>query len=170
MSQKIERVVLPGTYDPVTMGHLDVVQRSVLLFPKVIVAVAASKGKHGTGTTFSLEARVEMVRESLDELKIEGVEVLPFEGLLVNFCQEVGAGAVVKGLRSITDFEYELQQADLNARLAPDLESVFVMASPTYGYLSSSIVRELASLKASVDNLVPQCVAARLAEHYASEA
>ena len=166
MAQQIEHVVLPGTYDPVTLGHVDVMRRAARLFPRVTVGVAASRGKRGVGTAFSLEERVDMIRDSLDELGVEGIEVLPFEGLLVDFCRSVGAGGVVKGLRAITDFEFELQQADLNAHLAPDIESVFVMASPSYGYLSSSIVRELASLNSAVDGLVTTCVARKLAEHF----
>lgn len=167
MSQPINHVVLPGTYDPVTLGHVDVMRRAARLFPRVTVGVAASRGKRGVGTTFSLEERVDMIRASLVELGVEGIEVLPFEGLLVDFCRSVGAGGVVKGLRAMTDFEFELQQADLNAHLAPDIESVFVMASPSYGYLSSSIVRELASLNSPVDGLVTACVAKRLVEHFA---
>lgn len=163
---ELTHVVLPGTYDPITLGHLDVVARACRLFGKVTVGVAASRSKHGVGTAFTLDERVEMIREALIEKGIEGVDVRPFEGLLVDFCREVGASGVVKGLRAMTDFEYELQQADLNAHLAPDLESVFVMASPAYGYVSSSIVRELASLGSEVDGLVPACVAKRLAEHY----
>ena len=166
MAQQIEHVVLPGTYDPVTLGHVDVMRRPARLFPRVTVGVAASRGKRGVGTAFSLEERVDMIRDSLDELGVEGIEVLPFEGLLVDFCRSVGAGGVVKGLRAMTDFEFELQQADLNAHLAPDIESVFVMASPSYGYLSSSIVRELASLNSAVDGLVTTCVAHKLAEHF----
>lgn len=166
MSEKITHVVLPGTYDPVTLGHLDVIRRAARLFPRVTVGVAASRSKRGVGTVFSLGERVSMIEESLEECGIEGVEVLPFEGLLVDFCNEVGAGGVVKGLRAMTDFEVELQQADLNANLAPDLESVFVMASPKYGYVSSSIVRELASLNATFESMVSACVARRLAEHY----
>ena len=166
MAQQIEHVVLPGTYDPVTLGHVDVMRRAARLFPRVTVGVAASRGKRGVGTAFSLEERVDMIRDSLDELGVEGIEVLPFEGLLVDFCRSVGAGGVVKGLRAMTDFEFELQQADLNAHLAPDIESVFVMASPSYGYLSSSIVRELASLNSAVDGLVTTCVARKLAEHF----
>ena len=166
MAQQIEHVVLPGTYDPVTLGHVDVMRRAARLFPRVTVGVAASRGKRGVGTAFSLEERVDMIRDSLDELGVEGIEVLPFEGLLVDFCRSVGAGGVVKGLRALTDFEFELQQADLNAHLAPDIESVFVMASPSYGYLSSSIVRELASLNSAVDGLVTTCVAHKLAEHF----
>ena len=166
MNSKMTHVVLPGTYDPITLGHLDVVARSCKLFGKVTVGVAASRMKHGVGTAFTLDERVDMIREALLERGIEGVDVLPFEGLLVDFCRSVGAQGVVKGLRAMTDFEYELQQADLNAHLAPDLESVFVMASPAFGYVSSSIVRELASLGSPVDGLVPECIARRLADHF----
>jgi pantetheine-phosphate adenylyltransferase len=166
MTQSISHVVLPGTYDPVTLGHVDVIRRASRLFSRVTVGVAASRSNRGVGTVFTLDQRVAMIEESLLEQGIEGVDVRPFEGLLVDFCREVGAGGVVKGLRAMTDFEYELQQADLNAHLAPDIESVFVMASPAFGYVSSSIVRELASLGSGVDTLVPQCVARRLANHY----
>lgn len=166
MTRSVSHVVLPGTYDPVTLGHVDVIRRAARLFPQVTVGVAASRLKRGVGTAFLLEERVRMIEEALREQGIEGVEVRPFEGLLVDFCREVGAGGVVKGLRAMTDFEYELAQADLNAHLAPDLESVFVMASPEYGYVSSSIVRELASLGSSVDSLVPACVARHLREHF----
>ena len=123
------------------------------------VAVAASLGKNGTGPKFTLDERVELARQALaDEGVSEGVDVRPLTGLLVDFCHEIGAGAVVKGLRAMTDFEYELQQADLNSRLAPDVESIFVMSSPEYGYVSSSIVRQLAGLGADVSMLVPPCV------------
>jgi pantetheine-phosphate adenylyltransferase len=166
MTQSISHVVLPGTYDPVTLGHVDVIRRASRLFSRVTVGVAASRSKRGVGTVFTLDQRVAMIEESLLEQGIEGVDVRPFEGLLVDFCREVGAGGVVKGLRAMTDFEYELQQADLNAHLAPDLESVFVMASPSYGYVSSSIVRELASLGSPVDGLVPKCVARHLCDRY----
>ena len=166
MNSEYAHVVLPGTYDPITLGHMDVVLRARRLFGKVTVAVAASRTKRGVGTAFTLDERVQMIREALALEGAEDVDVCPFEGLLVDFCHEVGASGVVKGLRAMTDFEYELQQADLNAHLAPDLESVFVMASPQYGYVSSSIVRELATLGTSVDSLVPPNVAKRLAEHY----
>ena len=164
----ITHVVVPGTFDPVTLGHIDVIRRTRRLFPKVSVAVAASVNKNGKGTTFTLDERVEMIREALS---IEGlpddIEVMPFTGLLVEFCKEIGAGGVVKGLRAMTDFEYELQQADLNSHLSPDLESVFVMSNPKYGYVSSSIVREIASMGSDVSILVPSNVDRRLREHYA---
>ena len=166
----ITHVVVPGTFDPVTFGHLDVIRRARRLFPRVTVAVAASANKHGRGTTFTLEERVDMIREAIE---LEGlpadIEVEPFTGLLVSFCAKIGAGGVVKGLRAMTDFEYELQQADLNSHMAPDLESVFVMSNPEFGYVSSSIVREIAAMGSDVDILVPANVAARLRERYASD-
>ncbi len=163
----ITHVVVPGTFDPVTYGHLDVIRRTRKLFPRVTVAVAASVNKHGRGTTFTLEERVEMIREAItDEGLPNDIEVASFTGLLVNFCKELGAGGVVKGLRAMTDFEYELQQADLNSHLAPEIESIFVMSNPEYGYVSSSIVREIASMGSDVSILVPSNVDARLREHY----
>ena len=165
----IEHVVVPGTFDPVTFGHLDVIRRARRLFPRVTVGVAASVGKNGVGPTFSRDERVRMLLEALELEGIsERVDVRPFSGLLVAFCQEVGAGGVVKGLRAMTDFEYELQQADLNSQLAPQMESIFVMSNPKYGYVSSSIVRELASLGSDVSFLVPKNVAAELARHFSA--
>ena len=159
----IKHVVVPGTFDPVTYGHLDVIARSRKMFPRVTVAVAASVNKNGNGTQFSLDERVEMVRESLRELNIEdGIDVVPFTGLLMDLCQQLGAGGVVKGLRATTDFEYELQQADLNFHLAPEVESIFVMSSPKSSYLSSSVVRELAAMGGDVSFLVPPNVRIRL--------
>ena len=149
---RVEHVVVPGTFDPITYGHIDVVRRARRIAGRVTVAVAASLGKNGTGPTFSIDERVALAREAL----------APLTGLLVDFCHEVGAGAVVKGLRAMTDFEYELQQADLNFRLAPDVESIFVMSNPSYGYVSSSIVRELAGLGSDVSMLVPPCVVEKL--------
>ena len=159
----IKHVVVPGTFDPVTYGHLDVIARSRKMFPRVTVAVAASVNKNGNGTQFSLDERVEMVRESLRELNIEdGIDVVPFTGLLMDLCQQLGAGGVVKGLRATTDFEYELQQADLNFHLAPEVESIFVMSSPKCSYISSSVVRELAAMGGDVSFLVPPNVRIRL--------
>ena len=156
---RIEHVVVPGTFDPITYGHIDVVRRARRIAGRVTVAVAASLGKNGTGPKVTLDERVELARRALaDEGVSEGVDVRPLTGLLVDFCHEIGAGAVVKGLRAMTDFEYELQQADLNSRLAQDVESIFVMSSPEYGYVSSSIVRQLAGLGADVSMLVPPCV------------
>ncbi len=163
----ITHVVVPGTFDPVTLGHVDVIRRTRRLFPRVTVAVAASVNKRGQGTTFTLDERVEMIREALALEGLPGdVDVAPFTGLLVAFAHEIGAGGIVKGLRAMTDFEYELQQADLNSHLSPDLESVFVMSSPQYGYVSSSIVREIASMGSDVSTLVPANVNERLRARY----
>ena len=165
-SPDIRHLVVPGTFDPVTYGHLDVIRRARMLCGKVTVAVAASVGKNGSGPSFSLDERVEMLEEALREVDLPDVEGRSFTGLLMDFCHEVGAQAVVKGLRAATDFEYELQQADLNCRIAPDIESIFVMSNPEYGYVSSSIVRELANFGADVHLLVPPSVERRLTEHF----
>ncbi|OUP10123.1 pantetheine-phosphate adenylyltransferase [Collinsella sp. An2] len=163
--QHIDHVLVPGTFDPITFGHIDVVRRARRLFPHVTVAVAESLGKNGTGPTFSLQDRVSLATTAL--AGIDGVEVRPFTGLLVDFAHEVGAGAVVKGLRAMTDFEYELQQADLNYRLDPEVESIFVMSSPQYGYLSSSVVRQIASFGGDVSEFVPDNVVKALKERFA---
>ncbi|MBM6756365.1 pantetheine-phosphate adenylyltransferase [Collinsella tanakaei] len=168
MISNIEHALVPGTFDPITFGHIDVVRRARRLFPYVTVAVAESIGKNGVGTTFSLEERVELAREALSG--IDGVEVRPFCGLLVDFAREVGAGALVKGLRAMTDFEYELQQADLNYRLDAELESIFVMSAPQYGYISSSVVRQISSFGGDVSSLVPQNVADALRDHFSDAA
>ncbi len=164
MPDPIKRVLVPGTFDPITFGHVDVIRRARRICPSVVVAVAESLGKNGVGTTFTLEERVELARRALGG--IDGVEVKPFTGLLVDFAHAQGAGAVVKGLRAMTDFEYELQQADLNYRLDSDLESIFVMSSPEYGYISSSIVRQIASFGGDVSEFVPPCVGAALKRRF----
>lgn len=169
MADRIEHVLVPGTFDPITFGHVDVVRRASRICPRVTVAVAASLGKNGVGTTFTLDERVELAREALSSYgDLSRVEVRPFTGLLVDFAREVGAGAVVKGLRAMTDFEYELQQADLNYRLDAELESIFVMSSPQYGYLSSSVVRQIASFGGDVSEFVPENVVRALKRRFAS--
>lgn len=166
MTAIIEHALVPGTFDPITFGHIDVVRRARRIFPRVTVAVAASIGKRG-GTTFTLDERVALVREALAATPgTEDVAVLPMTGLLVDFAREQEAGAVVKGLRAMTDFEYELQQADLNFRLDADLESIFVMSAPRYGYLSSSVVRQIASFGGDVSEFVPPAVVAALRERF----
>lgn len=155
---KIECVVVPGTFDPITLGHLDVMVRAYKMFPKVCVGVASSVQKNGVGTSFSLSERVSMIEESLADIGINDIEVYAFEGLLVDFCKQHKAQGVVKGLRAMTDFEYELQQADLNWRMDPSIESIFVMSNPTYSYVSSSVVREISAMGADVSQLVPACV------------
>ena len=156
------RALPPGTFDPITSGHLDVITRASQLMDEVIVAVAASERKN---PLFSLEKRVQMVRQATAHLP--NVTVQPFSGLLVDFAREVGAECVVKGLRAITDFEYEFQMTALNYQLDEELETVFIMSPPQYMYLSSSIVREIASLKGDVSGFVPPCVKEALEEKFA---
>ena len=156
----MHRVLVPGTFDPITLGHLDVIRRASDMFDEVIVGVAASTGKRG-GTLFTLEERVELAREVTAELA--NVKVMGFDNLLVDFASSIGVTAVVKGLRVTTDFEYEFQMAMLNFRLAPELETFFVMSSPDYMCVSSSIAKELASLHGSTEGIVPPVVGQALA-------
>ncbi len=157
----MKRAVTPGTFDPITYGHLDVISRAAQLVDEIVVAVAASPGKR---PLFSLEERTDLARQATAHL--ENVRVEPFDGLLVDFARDQCAEVLVKGLRAITDFEYEFQMAALNYQLAVELETVFIMSPPQYMYLSSSIVRELASLHSPVDQFVPACVADALARKF----
>lgn len=157
----MKRAVTPGTFDPITYGHLDIITRAAQLVDEIVVAVAASPGKQ---PLFSLEERTALAKEATSHLK--NVRVEPFDGLLVDFAREQDAQVLVKGLRAITDFEYEFQMAALNYQLATELETVFIMSPPEFMYLSSSIVRELASLKSPVDQFVPACVANALARKF----
>ena len=157
----MKRAITPGTFDPITYGHLDVITRAAQLMDEVIVAVAASPGKK---PLFSLDERAELARAATAHL--ENVRVEPFDGLLVDFAREQQAQVLVKGLRAITDFEYEFQMAALNYQLSRDLETVFIMSPPEFMYLSSSIVRELASLNSPVDQFVPAHVADALVRKF----
>ncbi len=158
----MNRAITPGTFDPITLGHLDIITRTSQLMDEVVVAVAESLGKK---PLFSLEERTELVQKATAHLP--NVRVESFDGLLVDFADKVGATIIVKGLRAITDFEYEFQQTALNYRLDPKLETVFIMSSPEYMYLSSSIVRELASLHGDFSQFVPACVCDAISKKFA---
>lgn len=141
--------VYPGTFDPMTVGHIDVARRASRMFDDVIVAVAASTTK---GPFFSLEERVDMATDILADL--ENVTVQSFGGLLVDYAAEVGSKVIVRGLRAISDFEYEVQIAGVNRHLDPEIETVFIAASQEYTFLSSSIVREIARMQGDVSEFV----------------
>ena len=153
--------ICPGTFDPVTNGHLDVIARASAMYDKVIVGVVNLPWRKGK-TVFSAEERVGFVRNATRDLS--NVDVEPFSNLLVDFARERGAMAIVKGLRAISDFEYEFEMNQLNRRQAPDVESVYLMASPKYSFLRSSGVKELATFGGNISELVPEEVAAALKE------
>jgi pantetheine-phosphate adenylyltransferase len=150
------RCVCPGSFDPVTNGHLDVLARASRLYDEVTVAVLVNPGKSGL---FEVPERIEMLREVTAELG--NVRVDSFEGLLVDYCRERGIPVVVKGLRAVSDFDYELQMAQMNHRLT-GLETFFVATNPEYSFLSSSLVKEVARWGGDVGGLVPDAVLARL--------
>lgn len=140
----------PGTFDPVTNGHLDILQRASRVFERVVVS--ASEASHKT-CAFSLEERLSLLRTVAGQLP--NVEVMPFKGLVVECARQVGAGIIVRGLRQTTDFDYEFAMATMNTRLAPDIETLFLVASSQYHYLSSSLVREIAALGGDISQFVP---------------
>jgi pantetheine-phosphate adenylyltransferase len=153
--------ICPGTYDPVTNGHLDVISRASVMFDKVIIAVVNHPVRKGV-TLFPVEERLRFIEHATAE--IGNVEVEPFSILIVDFARSRGAMAIVKGLRAISDFEYELEMNQLNRRQAPDIESVYLMASPQYSFVRSSGVKELATFGGTIDDMVPGEVAVALKE------
>ncbi len=161
----IKKVVYPGTFDPITNGHIDLIERASHLFDFVVVAVAASPKKK---PLFTLEERVLLCSEVLGDL--DNVTVCGFSSLLVNFVQEQGAYGVVRGLRAVSDFEYEFQLANMNRALAPEMESLFLTPAEHLSYISSTLVREIASLGGDVHQFVPSQVELAIKAKYASEA
>ncbi len=153
--------VCPGSYDPITNGHLDVIGRAAALYDEVVVAVV-NRSVRKDKTLFGIEERVGFIEQATAEL--DNVRVEPFSTLVVEFARKVGARAIVKGLRAISDFEYELEMHQLNRRQDPGIESAYLMASPQYSFLSSSGVKELAIFGGKIDDLVPPDVARRLQE------
>lgn len=149
-------VIYPGTFDPITNGHSDLIDRAARLFDRVIVAVAANPGK---APTFSLDERIAMARLTL--AGIATVEVCGFDRLLVDFARERGAAVILRGLRAVSDFEYEFQLSGMNRRLAPDIETLYLMPAEQYSYISSGLVREIAALGGDISAFVhPQVMAA----------
>lgn len=147
------RAIYPGSFDPVTYGHIDIMRRSCKIVDELIVGVLSNKAKI---PLFSVEERVKMLKEVTKELP--GVKIVPFEGLLIDFAKEMSAKMVVRGLRAVTDFEYELQMAQTNHKLAEDIETVFLTTSLEYSYLSSTIVKEVAAFGGDISQFVPEHV------------
>ena len=155
---RVSRVVCPGSFDPATNGHLDIIRRAALLHDEVIVVVGANQAKKGL---FTVEERVSMLQEVTGDLP--NVSVDTFRGLLVEFCRSHGVSAIVKGLRAVSDFEYEMEMAQMNYRLAK-IETLFMTANPLYSFLRSSRVREIAFYGGDISSLVPSPIEMRLRE------
>ena len=161
--------VYPGTFDPVTTGHMDIIRRASRLVDRLVIAVAKNAGK---GPLFTLEERVEILEEEIKGLApIDGyrIEVRPFDTLLMHFAQSVGASVIVRGLRAVSDFEYEFQMAGMNARLNPAIETVFLMASERQQFISSRFVKEIGRLGGEIGHFVSPTVAERLKGRFAEE-
>jgi len=162
---QIRRALYPGTFDPVTNGHISLVERAVRLFDEVIVAVATAAGK---SPLFTADERLQLMKESLAEEKLDGkVTVVPFDGLLAGFANEQKVTAIVRGLRAVSDFEYEFQMALMNRKIARQIETVFLMPALSWVYLSSTIVKDVARNGGDVGDIVPDCVARALQRRFA---
>ena len=148
-----QTVICPGSFDPVTLGHLDIITRASKMFGKVVVAVLVNSSKT---PTFSTEERIELLSRAAQGLN--NIEIVSFEGLLAEYCKKCGIGTIVKGLRAVSDFEYEFQMAIANKKLNPDLETIFLTADSDSTFLSSSMVREIGSMGGDISNFVPACV------------
>lgn len=162
------RAVCPGSYDPVTNGHLDVIARAAAIFDEVVVAVVNASVRK-KAPLFAIEERLAFIEEAATAQGLTNVRAEPFSNLVVQFAESVGAATIVKGLRAISDFEYELEMHQLNRREAPGVDTLYLMASPAFSFLSSSGVKELATFGGDIDEYVPARVAARLKEELARQ-
>lgn len=158
--------VYPGTFDPITVGHMDIIERALKVVDKLIIAVALDTGKE---PLFEMDARAKLVAEDIKSLGADAkrIEVKTFSGLLVNFAQDNGATLLIRGLRAVSDFEYEFQMACMNDRLNPDIETVFLTASEDTHFISSRFVKQIARLGGDISSFVSPQVAGRLKEHFA---
>ena len=153
----MKTAIYPGSFDPVTLGHFDIIKRSSEIFDQVIVGVLCNNAK---SPLFSVEERVRMLKEVTKD--IPNVRIYPFDGLLIDFAAKMEAGVVIRGLRAITDFEYELQMSQTNHKLNPDVETIFLTTSIEYSYLSSTTVKEIASYGGDITQFVPEAVVGKL--------
>ncbi|MBI4898006.1 MAG: pantetheine-phosphate adenylyltransferase [Actinobacteria bacterium] len=158
--------ICPGSYDPVTYGHLDIIRRGAAVFDKVVVAVVNASVRK-VHPLFEADERIALIEKSIEDLT--NVHVQKFDILVVDFAREVGASVILKGLRAISDFEYEFEMNQLNRQMAPEVESVYMMASPKYSFVSSSGIKEMARFGGDVGEMVPPHVAVRLAEALKSQ-
>lgn len=159
----MRRAIFPGSFDPLTNGHLDVISRSAPLFDQMIVAVLNNAEKH---PMFSVEERCEMIRDVLPSVETDGCKLLveSFSGLTADFARRSGATAIVRGIRAVSDYEYELRMALMNRRLEPEIETVFLMAGEEYSYVSSTLMKQVFELGGRVEGLIPELVEARMRE------
>jgi len=155
--------VYPGTFDPVTNGHLDLADRGRRHFDRLIIAILRNEGKE---PMFSVDERIELLRQAVDGW--DNVDVESFDGLLVDYAERVGASMILRGIRAVTDLEYEMQMAMMNRRMNKNLETVFMVPSEAYSYVSSRLVREVSGLGGTAEGLVPECVAHALARRIGS--
>ena len=157
----VQTAVYPGSFDPISLGHLDIIERAAQIFDKVIVAVLINTEKKGF---FPIDERIEMVQHVTRHLP--NVEVRGFSGLTVNFLKEVGARVIIRGLRVVSDFDFELQMANANRALEPEIETLMMMTSPNYSYLSSSLVRQVMHFGGNLEGFVPGPIIERLKQNY----
>ena len=157
----MKTIVYPGTFDPITNGHIDLIERASKLFDKIIVSIASSKKK---SPLFTIEERISLATECLSHLP--NVEIKGFDYLLVNFVKDCDGDAVMRGLRAVSDFEYEFQLANMNRALSPEVESIFLTPAEKFSYISSSLVREISSLQGDVTKFVPPNVADALVKKF----
>ena len=159
--------VYPGTFDPITSGHMEVVRRSLRLVDKLVIGPATNIGK---GPLFSLQERIDIIKGDPEDFSDEDkarIQVTPFDGLLIHFAREVGASVIIRGLRAVSDFEYEIQMANMNARMEPNIETIFLMASDRHQFIASSLVKDIARLGGDTSQFVSKKVFERLKRKFA---
>ena len=158
--------VYPGTFDPITSGHMEVVRRSLRLVDRLVIGPATNIGK---GPLFSLQERIDIIKDDIEDFSAADkarIQIVPFDGLLIHFAREVGASVIIRGLRAVSDFEYEIQMANMNARMEPNIETIFLMASDRHQFIASSLVKDIARLGGDTSQFVSKKVFQRLKDKF----